>query len=69
LRPRPARSSAAAARERRLPLQIHATQSVVEFHEIMRRHGRTPIEWLREIGVLGTNAIIGLAILDQLNSS
>jgi cytosine/adenosine deaminase-related metal-dependent hydrolase len=56
------RDSAAAARERRLPLQIHAAQSVVEFHEIMRRHGRTPIEWLREIGVLGTNAIIGHAI-------
>src|ERR1700731_2720622 len=56
------RDSAAAARERRLPLQIHAAQSVVEFHEIMRRHGRTPIEWLREIGVLGANAIIGHAI-------
>ena len=56
------RDSAAAARERRLPFQIHAAQSVVEFHEIMRRHSRTPIEWLREIGVLGANAIIGHAI-------
>ncbi|HJU19418.1 MAG TPA: amidohydrolase family protein [Stellaceae bacterium] len=56
------RDSAAAARERRLPLQIHAAQSVVEFHEIMRRHGRTPIAWLREIGVLADNAIIGHAI-------
>jgi 5-methylthioadenosine/S-adenosylhomocysteine deaminase len=56
------RDSAAVARERRLPLQIHAAQSVVEFHEIMRRHGRTPIEWLREIGVLGAGAIIGHAI-------
>ena len=56
------RDSAAVARERRLPLQIHAAQSVVEFHEIMRRCGRTPIEWLREIGVLGANAIIGHAI-------
>jgi cytosine/adenosine deaminase-related metal-dependent hydrolase len=54
--------SAAAARERRLPLQIHAAQSVVEFHEVMRRHGRTPIGWLRQIGVLGDNAIIGHAI-------
>src|SRR5262245_53676122 len=53
------RDSAAAARERRLPLQIHAAQSVVEFHEMMRRHGRTPIEWLREMGVLGPSAIIG----------
>ena len=56
------RDSAAVARERRLPLQIHAAQSVVEFHEITRRCGRTPIEWLREIGVLGANAIIGHAI-------
>src|SRR5215831_19193234 len=56
------RDSAAVARERRLPLQIHAAQSVVEFREIMRRHGRTPIEWLREIGVLGADAIIGHAI-------
>src|SRR5262249_41929170 len=31
--------AAAAARERRLPFQIHAAQSVVEFQEIMRRHG------------------------------
>jgi cytosine/adenosine deaminase-related metal-dependent hydrolase len=56
------RDSAAAAHERRLPLQIHAAQSVVEFHEIMRRHGKTPIGWLRQIGVLGDNAIIGHAI-------
>jgi 5-methylthioadenosine/S-adenosylhomocysteine deaminase len=46
----------------RLPLQIHAAQSVVEFHEIMRRHGQTPIEWLGTVGVLGPNAIIGHAI-------
>jgi 5-methylthioadenosine/S-adenosylhomocysteine deaminase len=56
------RDSAAAARERRLPLQIHAAQSVVEFQEIMRRHGKTPIKWLKHIGVLGANAIIGHAI-------
>jgi len=56
------RDSAAAARERLLPLQIHAAQSVVEFHEIMRRHGQTPIEWLGTLGVLGPNAIIGHAI-------
>jgi cytosine/adenosine deaminase-related metal-dependent hydrolase len=56
------RDSAAAARERRLPLQIHAAQSVVEFQEMIRRHGKTPIEWLADIGVLGPNAIIGHAI-------
>jgi 5-methylthioadenosine/S-adenosylhomocysteine deaminase len=56
------RDSAAVARERRLPLQIHAAQSVVEFYEIMRRHGQTPIEWLETLGVLAPNAIIGHAI-------
>lgn len=54
--------AAAAARERRLPFQIHAAQSVVEFQEIMRRHGMTPIEWLGSLGGLGVNAIIGHGI-------
>jgi len=56
------RDAAAAARERGLPLQIHAAQSVVEFHEIMRRHGKTPIEFLGAAGVLAPNAILGHAI-------
>jgi len=56
------RDSGAAARARHLPLQIHAAQSVVEFHEIMRRHGKTPIEWLDHVGMLGANAILGHAI-------
>ncbi len=54
--------AAKAARERRLPFQIHAAQSVVEFQEIMRRHGKTPIEWLHGLGALGPNAIIGHGI-------
>ncbi len=54
--------AANAARERRLPFQIHAAQSVVEFHEIMRRHGKTPIEWLQSLGGLGPNALIGHGI-------
>jgi Amidohydrolase family len=35
-----------------LPYQIHAAQSLAEFHEIVRRHGKTPIEWLDSLGVL-----------------
>jgi 5-methylthioadenosine/S-adenosylhomocysteine deaminase len=54
--------AAAASRERRLPFQIHAAQSVVEFQEIMRRHGKTPIEWLQSLGALGPNAIVGHGI-------
>ena len=34
----------------RLSWQIHAAQSVSEFHEITRRHGYTPIGWLRSSG-------------------
>ena len=51
-----------AARERGVPFQIHAAQSVVEFHEITRRHGRTPIEWLSDLGVLAPGAIVGHGI-------
>jgi cytosine/adenosine deaminase-related metal-dependent hydrolase len=50
------------ALERRLPLQIHAAQSVTEFHEMIRRHGKTPIAWLHSIGALGRNTIIGHGI-------
>lgn len=50
------------AKERNLPFQIHAAQSVNEFHEMIRRHGVTPIQWLKDIGGLGPHAIIGHAI-------
>ena len=45
-----------------MPLQIHAAQSGVEFQEITRRHGMTPIEWLDHVGVLGAGTIIGHCI-------
>ena len=48
--------------ERRLPLQIHASQSVNEFHEMFRRYGKTPIGWLHGIGALGRQTIIGHGI-------
>ncbi|HEX2338767.1 MAG TPA: amidohydrolase family protein [Hyphomicrobiaceae bacterium] len=50
------------ASERRLPLQIHASQSVNEFHEMFRRYGKTPIAWLHAIGALGRQTIIGHGI-------
>ena len=56
----------AAAEKRNIPLQTHAAQSVMEHREMMRRHGQTPIEWLRSIGVLGSNTLLGHAInIDQ----
>jgi 5-methylthioadenosine/S-adenosylhomocysteine deaminase len=50
------------AKKRGLPMQTHACQAVVEFHEMVRRHGKTPIEWLDSIGVLGPDLIIGHGI-------
>ncbi len=64
------KDSFAEAKRRRLPFQIHAAQSVVEFHEITRRHGKTPIEWLQSLGVLSKRSIIGHGIfLDSHTSS
>lgn len=50
------------AQERNLPFQIHAAQSVTEFHEMQRRHGKTPIRFLHDTGVLGERTIIGHGI-------
>lgn len=56
------KESAEEARMRGLSWQIHAAQSVVEFHEITRRHGMTPIGWLHSLGLLNERAIIGHGI-------
>ncbi len=56
------RESLAAARERGIRLQLHAAQSVVEFNEMVRRHGMTPIAWLDHIGLLGPDLVIGHGI-------
>jgi cytosine/adenosine deaminase-related metal-dependent hydrolase len=50
------------AEERNLPFQIHAAQSVNEFIEMVRRHGKTPIRWMDDMGVLSQRTIIGHGI-------
>ena len=56
------RESFAEAVRRDLPWQTHAAQSVVEAHEITRRHGKTPIGWLDHLRTLSDRSIIGHAI-------
>ena len=56
------RASHAEAMRRGIPWQIHAGQSLPEFHEITRRHGLTPIQWLHSLGVLNSRSVIGHAI-------
>jgi cytosine/adenosine deaminase-related metal-dependent hydrolase len=55
-------ASVEAAKVRDAPLQIHASQSVVEFREMTARHGKTPLEWLDELGVLYDGATIAHCI-------
>lgn len=50
------------ARRRGITIQTHASQSVVDFTEIMRRHGRTPVGWLDQMGLLGPDMILGHGI-------
>jgi cytosine/adenosine deaminase-related metal-dependent hydrolase len=51
------------ADETRRPYQVHTSQSVVEFNEMTARHGKTPIAWMKDLGVLGSNTILGHAII------
>lgn len=44
-------------------MTLHVSQSVNEFHEMIRRHGCSPIEWLRDIGFLAPDVILGHAIM------
>jgi cytosine/adenosine deaminase-related metal-dependent hydrolase len=57
------RRSRQAADSLGVPMALHTSQSVNEFLEMTRRHGKTPIEWLREIGFLGPDVILGHAII------
>ncbi len=56
------RDSVAAARERGLPFTVHCAQAVGEFHEMVRRHGVTPIQWAHRIGLGGPGSILGHAL-------
>ena len=56
------RDSRDAARERGLPFTVHVAQSVSEVREMIRRHGKTSIQWAYEIGILGPDTILGHAL-------
>ncbi len=46
-----------------VPVQIHVSQSTIEFQEMLQRHGKTPLAWLRDIGVLTPRVLLGHAII------
>ena len=61
--PKLLRASLEAAREMGVPLHVHAAYNIHEFQEITRRHGTTPIKYLRDAGVLSSDLIIAHAIM------
>jgi len=56
------RDSRDAARERGLPFTLHVAQSVTEVREMIRRHGKTPVQWAQDLGLLGPGSILGHAL-------
>jgi 5-methylthioadenosine/S-adenosylhomocysteine deaminase len=54
--------SHAAAVDRNLPFQTHASQTMMEFSEMMRRHGKSPVQWLDSLGILDEHTILGHCI-------
>src|SRR5262252_1288800 len=53
----------AAADDLGVGIEIHAGQNLLEFHEVVRRHGKTPVEFLADSGLLGPDAILGHCII------
>jgi 5-methylthioadenosine/S-adenosylhomocysteine deaminase len=62
------RDSKAAADALDVPISLHASQGVWEFQEMTRRHGRTPVEWLSDLGFLGPRTLLGHAVFLSGNS-
>lgn len=56
------------ADERNLGIQIHVSQSIIEFQEIMKRYGKTPVEFLSEVGLLGRDTIAGHCVMKSGHS-
>ena len=46
------------ADEMKVPVSIHAGQRVYEFHEIIRRYNKTPMAYLKSVGLLGPDLIV-----------
>ncbi len=51
------RRAAALAREHGLPLVTHLSETRSEVERLRKAHGRTPVAWLAELGVLGPNLL------------
>jgi cytosine/adenosine deaminase-related metal-dependent hydrolase len=62
------RAARQAANELGVGMEIHVGQNLLEFHEILRRHGKTQVELLADTGFLGPDAILGHCLLTTAHS-
>lgn len=58
----------ALAAEMDLPMTLHTAEAVFEFHEMVARHGMTPIEWLEAQDFLSPRLILGHAVFTSGHS-
>jgi 5-methylthioadenosine/S-adenosylhomocysteine deaminase len=56
------KSSFRIAQDKGVMWQVHASQSLTEFHEMTQRHGCTPVQWMHGLGLLGPQSTIGHCI-------
>jgi cytosine/adenosine deaminase-related metal-dependent hydrolase len=56
------RDSFAAAEARDVPLTVHCAQSVNEFQIMVDRHGKSPIQFARDLGILSPRTVLGHAM-------
>jgi len=56
------RDSFSAAEARDVPLTVHCAQSVNEFQIMVDRHGKSPIQFARDLGILSPRTVLGHAM-------
>ena len=57
------RATRKAAGELGVGIATHVGQNLVELHEMLRRHGKTPVELLADTGLLGPDTILGHCVM------
>jgi cytosine/adenosine deaminase-related metal-dependent hydrolase len=57
-----------AADENGLRISLHAAMNMVEFHRILREHGRTPLQLLADIGFLRHDVLLGHSVFHAHHS-
>ena len=60
--------SIAYAADTQTPFTTHGSQCVVEFLEMTKRHGMSPIQWADSVGMLGPHTIVGHGLMIDAHS-